>query len=284
MKKLISTAIAAVALVAVAGIAGVADAKDWKKVRIASEGAYPPWNSTDASGKLIGFEIDAANELCKRAGLDCEIIATAWDGIIPGLTGGKYDAIMAGMSITAKRKKVIAFTENYAQTPGRFCVLENSPLASYMSKLEKIDLDKIGDAEKAEFASLKKLLKGKVVGVQVATTHFNFLNKYLGDAIEIRKYDTQENLDLDLHAGRIDAGSAGVGYWVPLLTKPAGKGLKLIGPGFIGDVIGQGVGAGMRKEDKDLNEIFSKAIRSMKKDGSLKKMSVQWFGYDLVPN
>ena len=142
MKKLISVAVAA----ALVTMAGVADAKDWKNIRIASEGAYPPWNSTDASGKLIGFDIDVANEVCKRQKVECEIIATAWDGIIPGLTSGKYDAIIAGMSITKKRMKVIAFSENYAQTPGSLAVVKDSPLASYKASLAKINLDAIGDA------------------------------------------------------------------------------------------------------------------------------------------
>ena len=279
MKKLITLAVAA-ALVAVAG---VADAKDWKKIRIASEGAYPPWNSTDASGKLIGFDIDVANEVCKRQKVECEIIATAWDGIIPGLTSGKYDAIIAGMSITKKRMKVIAFSENYAQTPGSLCVTKDSPLTSYKASLKKINLDAIGDAEKAEFAALKKALKGKTVGVQVATTHFNFLEKYLGDAVTIRTYDTQENLDLDLHAGRVDAADASLAYWKPLMKKDAGKNLALIGPGFAGDVIGMGNGVGIRKKDKELVALFSKGIRSMKKDGTLVKLAMKWFGFDNIP-
>jgi octopine/nopaline transport system substrate-binding protein len=279
MKKLISVAVAA----ALVTMAGVADAKDWKNIRIASEGAYPPWNSTDASGKLIGFDIDVANEVCKRQKVECEIIATAWDGIIPGLTSGKYDAIIAGMSITKKRMKVIAFSENYAQTPGSLAVVKDSPLASYKASLAKINLDAIGDAEKAEFAALKKALKGKTIGVQVATTHFNFLEKYLGDAVTIRTYDTQENLDLDLHAGRVDAADASLAYWKPLMEKDAGKNLALIGPGFAGDVIGAGNGVGIRKEDKELVALFSKGIRSMKKDGTLVKLAMKWFGFDNIP-
>ena len=117
-----NAAITAVA-VAICLAAGAATAKDWTSVRIATEGAYPPWNSTDSSGKLIGFEIDLANDLCRRMQVECEIVAQDWEGIIPALTAGKYDAIMAGMSITDERKKVISFTDGYAAEPAYFAAL-----------------------------------------------------------------------------------------------------------------------------------------------------------------
>src|ERR1700732_1456139 len=87
-----------------------AQAKDWKKVVIATEGAYMPFNGHSPDGKLIGFEIDLGNNLCERMKITCEVVAQDWDGIIPGLTAGKYDAIMDGMSITAKRQEVIDFS------------------------------------------------------------------------------------------------------------------------------------------------------------------------------
>src|SRR3546814_20373295 len=99
--------LAAVAAIAAAGIADDATAKDFakgSKIRIATEGAYAPWNATDSAGKLIGFEVDLAADLCKRMEVECEVVQQAWEGIIPALQAGKYDAIMAGMSITAKRK------------------------------------------------------------------------------------------------------------------------------------------------------------------------------------
>ena len=113
MKKITLVLVALLASVA----AGPSYAGDWKKIRIATEGAYKPWNFTDSSGKLVGFELDLAADLCKRMGAQCEIVAQAWDGIIPALQAGKYDAIMAGMSITEKRKKVITFSRAYAATP-----------------------------------------------------------------------------------------------------------------------------------------------------------------------
>src|SRR5690242_5440940 len=100
-----------------------------KTVRIATEGAYAPWNFTGAGGKLEGFEIDLANDLCARMKVKCEIVAQDWDGIIPALQAKKYDAIMAGMSITDERKKVINFSNAYANSPNGFLVAKDSPLA-----------------------------------------------------------------------------------------------------------------------------------------------------------
>src|SRR3712207_2723114 len=100
-----------------------------KTVKIATEGAYAPWNFTGAGGKLEGFEIDLANDLCARMKVKCEIVAQDWDGIIPALQAKKYDAIMAGMSITDERKKTIDFAGPYANSPNGLLVAKNSDLA-----------------------------------------------------------------------------------------------------------------------------------------------------------
>jgi octopine/nopaline transport system substrate-binding protein len=261
---------------------GAAVAKDWTTVRIATEGAYPPWNATDPSGKLIGFEIDLANDLCQRMQVECTIVAQDWEGIIPALTAGKYDVIMAGMSITDERKEVINFTDDYAGTPAYFAVVKDSDLAAYEHPLEMANLEEVDAEEQAAIDSLKEALDGKTVGVQVATIHANFLEEYLGDAIEIRTYDTQENLDLDLQAGRVDAALASASYWYPLLETEKGADFALIGPGLDGGPFGWGVGAGIRKEDTDLVEMFNKAIAEAKEDGTINRLAQQWFGFDVV--
>jgi octopine/nopaline transport system substrate-binding protein len=261
---------------------GSAVAKDWTSVRIATEGAYPPWNSTDSSGQLIGFEVDLANDLCNRMQVECEIVAQDWEGIIPALTAGKYDVIMAGMSITEERMEVISFTESYAGTPAYFAVLRDSDLAAYEHPLEMANLEEVDGDEQAAIDALKEALDGKTVGVQVATTHANFLDQYLGDAVEIRSYDTQENLDLDLQAGRVDAALASASYWQPLLETEKGADFVLIGPGLDGGPFGGGVGAGARKEDADLVEMLNKAIAEAKADGTINRLAQQWFGFDVV--
>ena len=261
---------------------GSAVAKDWTSVRIATEGAYPPWNSTDSSGQLIGFEVDLANDLCNRMQVECEIVAQDWEGIIPALTAGKYDVIMAGMSITEERMEVISFTESYAGTPAYFAVLRDSNLAAYEHPLEMANLEEVDSDEQAAIDALKEALDGKTVGVQVATTHANFLDQYLGDAVEIRSYDTQENLDLDLQAGRVDAALASASYWQPLLETEKGADFALIGPGLDGGPFGGGVGAGVRQEDADLVEMLNMAIAEAKADGTINRLAQQWFGFDVV--
>jgi octopine/nopaline transport system substrate-binding protein len=153
---------------------------------------------------------------------------------------------------------------------------------SYKGDLDHANLDEVSTEEQAAIDSLKEALAGKSVGVQVATTHANFLDQYLGDAVEIRTYDTQENLDLDLQAGRVDAALASASYWYPLMKTEKGQDFALIGPGFDGGPFGEGVGAGIRKDDTDLVEMFNKAIAAAKADGTITRLAEQWFGFDVV--
>src|SRR3546814_6898436 len=104
----------------------VVQAKDWTVVRIATEGAYAPWNFKTATGELAGFDVDLAAELCRRMGVECEIIAQDWDGIIPALNAGKYDAIIASLTITDARREAIDFSIVYADTPDRKSTRLNS--------------------------------------------------------------------------------------------------------------------------------------------------------------
>ena len=275
MKKILLLA-AAVAL----AFTGPALAKEYKKIKVATEGAYAPWNYKDSAGKLVGFELDLAADLCKRMKIECIVVEQAWDGIIPSLQAGKYDVIMAGMSITDKRMKIITFSRSYAATPARFVVKNSSPSAKFDAGIAHMDLSTVEPNEKAGIAAVVKEFKGKTIGVQTATTHENFLRQYLGKDAEIRTYDTQENLDLDLQAGRVDAALAAMSYWVPLLKKDKGKDMAMVGPGFVGGPFGHGVGVGVRKEDQALADMFSKAIQSAIDDGSISKLAIKWFGFD----
>jgi octopine/nopaline transport system substrate-binding protein len=260
-----------------------AEAKEWKEVRVATEGAYPPWNSTEPSGELVGFDIDVMKEVCKRVGLKCEIIAQAWKGIIPGLNAGKYDCLIAGMQITKKRLEVIDFAGPYALTPGSFATAKGSPLGDYKSPLDLVSLNEIDQKEQNVLDEIRGLLKGKVIGVQTTTTHSNFLDTYFKDVATIRKYDTQENVMLDLNTGRIDAAEASLSYWVPIMKKDMGKNVLLFGPHWTGDIFGLGNGIGVRKSDPELKEILQKGIDMIRADGTLKELAIQWFGFDNSP-
>lgn len=282
MKRIFVTCIAVV-LVFILGAAAAGGAKEWKKVRVATEGAYPPWNTTDPSGKLLGFDIDVIQEVCKRVNLECEIIAQAWKGIIPGLTAGKYDAIIAGMQITDKRLEVIDFAGPYAKTPGSFATLKGSPLLKFKSRLDTVTLNEIDAEEQKLIDEIKALLKGKVVGVQTTTTHSNFLDTYFKDVADIRKYDTQENVLLDLSAGRMAAAEASLSYWIPIMKKDQGKDIALLGPAWNGDIFGLGNGIGVRKADQDLKALLNQGVRRILEDGTLKTLAIKWFGFDNSP-
>lgn len=282
MKKVMLFGLVAILAVCI-GAPGSVAGKDWKKVRVATEGAYPPWNATDTDGKLYGFDIDVINEVCRRKNLECDIIPQAWKGIIPGLTAGKYDCIIAGMQATPKRLKVVDFAGPYAKTPGSFATLKSNPLASFKSSVDGATLNDITPPEQSVIDALRKLLKGKVIGVQTTTTHSNFLDTFFKDVATIRKYDSQENVLLDLNTGRLDAAEASLSYWVPIMKKEQGANLALFGPAWTGDIFGLGNGVAVRKQDQELKAIISEGLSQMRADGTIQKLAVKWFGFDNSP-
>ncbi len=262
------------------GFMAHATAGEWKRIKIGTEGAYPPWNYIDEAGKLVGFEIELVKNLCARMDVECEIVTHKWRGIIEGLNQGKYDAIMAAMSITEPRKEKVSFSRSYADTPNIFVVRKDNPLAAYKSEIEHLTLDEISPAEQAALDSLLAALKDKIIGVQVATINQKFADEYLGEHAEIRIYDYQHTVDLELYQGRLDALVGGMAYWMPLLKSEQGKEYKIIGPQMTGGPFGKGIGVAVRKKDPELVEMFSKAIEESIKDGSLKNLAIEWFGFD----
>ena len=276
------TTIGAVAS-AVLLVAGAAQAKDWKTVVIGMEGAFEPYNMTDPSGKIVGFEPDLVMDLCARMKVECKIIAQDWDGMIPGLEAGKFDVIMDGMSITDERKKSIDFTDPYSATPAAFATDKSSPLAKLPDNGKVINLTKDKAAGDAAIKMLKDALKGKTIGVQVSTTHATFAGDNFKDVATIKEYKTTDDRDLDLKAGRIDAELDDEPSLVVMLEKPDAKDLTLFGPQFVGGGFGVGVGMGIRKSDSDLTAMFDKALKAAFADGSVHKYSLNWFKIDTTP-
>lgn len=277
MKKLFLASLVGMGILA---LSAQAFAGSYKKITIATEGAYAPWNFSSASGELDGFEVELAADLCSRMGVEYKMVPQAWDGIIPSLQAGKYDAIMAGMSITDKRKKAVTFSRYYAATPSVFVVLKGNGFDSLKTGVDAITLDEMSPEEENAIAALAKTFKGKTVGVQAATIQEKFLQQYLGESVEIKAYDTQENLELDLHSGRIDAALGAMSYWVPRLADDKGKAFAIVGPGMTKGPFGEGVGVAVRHKDKDLADMFSKAIEAAIADGTLSRLAVKWFTFD----
>jgi octopine/nopaline transport system substrate-binding protein len=259
---------------------GQSAAGDWKRIQIATEGAYPPWNYFDASGQLTGFEIELAEVLCGRMNVEYKLVPQKWRGIIKGLNAGKYDAIMAAMSITEPRKKLVTFSRSYADTPNVFIIRKDHPLAGFRSTVDHLTLHDISPEEQAALDTVIEALKGKIIGVQVATINQRFADQYLGDHSEIRIYDFQHTVDLELYQGRLDALIGGMAYWVPILESEQGKDYMIMGPRMTGGPFGEGIGVAVRKKDQDLADLFSKAIQETIRDGTLKKLAVKWFTFD----
>ena len=248
------------------------------KIRIGTEGAYPPWNSKDASGKLIGFEVELAWSLCRYMGTQCEIVEQDWDGMIPALIMRKFDAIMAGMSITAERQKTINFSQGYADEVASLAVMKGSSLEG-METSEGINLTTKSGAVKKDLKTLTAALAGKTVCVQTATIHQNFLESGDVGKVNVRTYKTQDEVNLDLAAGRCDAALAAAVAFSDYAEK-SGKPVVLVGPTFSGGAFGNGVGVGIRKDDTELLNAFNKAIDKARKNGDISRIAIKWFGFD----
>tara|TARA_B100001250_G_scaffold146647_1_gene125581 strand:+ start:2058 stop:2888 length:831 start_codon:yes stop_codon:yes gene_type:complete len=248
------------------------------KIKIGTEGAYPPWNAKDESGKLIGFEVELANFLCIYMEADCTIVEQDWDGMIPGLVMRKYDAIMAGMSITGERMKTINFSQGYADEVASLAVMKGSSLEG-METPKAINLSTGGGDVKKALKTLTAALAGKTIGVQTATIHQNFLESGDVGSVKIKTYKTQDEVNLDLAAGRIDAALAAAVAFTDYAEK-SGKPVVLVGPTFSGGAFGNGVGVGIRKDDTDLLKRFNKAIDVARKNGKISELAIKWFGFD----
>ena len=195
-------------------------------IKIGTEGAYPPWNSKDASGNLIGFEVELANELCAIMKAECTIVEQDWDGRIPALLMRKFDAIMAGMSITAERQKTITFSQGYADEVASLAVMKGSSLEG-MDTPEGINLTLGGGDVKKALKTLTGALAGKTVCVQTATIHQNFLDSGDVGKVNVRTYKTQDEVNLDLASGRCDAALAAAVAFTDYADK-SGKAVVLL--------------------------------------------------------
>ena len=257
-----------------------------EKIKIGTEGAYPPWNSKDASGNLIGFEVELAQELCAIMKYECTIVEQDWDGMIPALVMRKFDAIMAGMSITAERQKTITFSQGYADEVASLAVMKGSSLEG-MDTPEGINLSLGGSDVKKALKTLTGALAGKTVCTQTGTIHQNFLESGDVGSVNVRTYKTQDEVNLDLTSGRCDVALAAAVAFTDYADK-SGKSVVLVGPTFSGGAFGNGVGVGIRqasdsaigKRDAKILKDFNKAINKARKQGIISKLAIKHFGFD----
>ena len=218
---------------------------------------------------------------------ECTIVEQDWDGMIPALVMRKFDAIMAGMSITDERMKTINFSQGYADEVASLAVMKGSGLEG-MDTPKAINLSTGGSDVKAALKTLTAALAGKTIGVQTATIHQNFLESGDVGSVNVRTYKTQDEVNLDLAAGRIDAALAAAVAFTDYAEK-SGKDVVLVGPTFAGGAFGNGVGVGIRKgdnssaqgkKDAKLLKDFNKAINTARKNGKISELAIKWFGFD----
>jgi octopine/nopaline transport system substrate-binding protein len=256
-------------------------------IKIGTEGAYPPWNNTDASGNLVGFEIELGNELCKIMRHECTFVPQDWDGMIPALLMRKFDVIMAGMSITPERQKTITFSQGYATEPATLAVMKGSSLES-MDTPEAINLNRSGSDVKKTLKTITAALAGKTVCVQTTTIHEKFLKSGDVGSVNVRAYKTQDEVNLDLTSGRCDAALAAKASFVDF-AEASGKAVVTVGPNLAGGAFGDGVGVGIRqggtdtigKRDAKLLKDFNRAIDTARRQGIISKLAIKWFSDDV---
>lgn len=240
MKKIILST----AALAVMGSMAFADGHA-KTVRMGTEGAYAPYNFINDAGEVDGFEREVGDELCARAELKCEWVTNDWDSIIPNLTSGNYDTIIAGMSITAERDEVIDFTQDYFP-----------PSASVYVALS-------ADAD----------VTGGIIAAQTSTIQSGYIAESGATLLEFATYD--ETIAA-VRSGEADAVFADKDPLNATVEESGGE-LVFTGPSV---QLGGGVGMGLRESDGELKAKFDAAITSMKADGSLNAAIKKWFGDD----
>ncbi|WP_310422919.1 transporter substrate-binding domain-containing protein [Mycoplana sp. BE70] len=247
-------------LIVAAAAALAASSVSAETLRLATEGTYPPFNFVAASGELQGFDIDIAKALCAEMAVECKIETFSWDGMIPGLNAGKFDAIVASMSITEKRKEAVNFTQPYYQA-GAVIVA----------------------AKGQEMDTSPKGLAGKVIGVQRASSYGQLLKAQFPEAV-IREYDKNEEHNLDLAAGRIDGVMAQRLFMQQWLDSEEGANFEPKGkPFFDTEYLGPGAGIAIRKSDQALQERFDAALKTIMENGVYDEINNRYFPFSLKP-
>ncbi len=236
-----------------------AQADETKTIKLAAEFVYPPFNYID-NGKFAGFDVDIGNALCEHMKIKCEWVSQDWDGIIPGLMARKYDAIISSMSITEARKKIIAFSQKYYNSPAHFMAVKGSGITDVSPEA----------------------LKGKTIAVQGSTNQLAYLEAYYQNST-IKTYQTTDDGAVDLAAGRVDfAFSDKILFNEWLKTPAAGGCCELVGPDiFDPSTLGVGKGVAVRQEDTALLEKFDKAITEILKDGTYKRINDKYFNFSI---
>ncbi len=254
LKSALKSTVLAASLIMVSGLS-------MAEIRLGVDTApYPPFSQVNASGELVGWEIEIGNALCEVMKEECVWTPIAWDGIIPALVAKKIDAIVGSMSITEERMKTISFSDKYYNTPAALVAAKSSG-----------DMD--GSPES---------VKGKIIGVQVSTTHQNYTEAtYAEMADSIKTYQAFDEHNQDLVSGRIDAVVGDSLAMAPFLESAEGQAFEIKATLSDTAIFGAGAGAGIRKEDNELREKFNAAIKEIRDNGTYAEISKKYFNFDI---
>lgn len=246
----------ALALALIGLVASPVLARDWSTVRIGSEGAYPPFNYFNANNELIGFDIDIGKALCEKMDVKCTFVSQDWEGMIPALMAGKYDVILASMSITEERKQQVDFSDPYYKAALTF----------------------VGPADSTIKDTSPKALEGLSIGALSASISAEFLQSNYPD-VDVRLYRSQDEVNLDLANGRLDLQ---VSDLFPMLdwvnNSEDGACCKLVGaPVMDPRYIGEGIGMAVRQEDERLRQKLNEALAAIIADGTYEAINDKYF-------
>ncbi|MGO4388813.1 transporter substrate-binding domain-containing protein [Microvirga sp. 2YAF29] len=229
-------------------------------IRIAMEGAYPPFNFTDpSSNELQGFEVDLLKSVCEAMEAECLLVQHEWDGIIRGLINREYDAVMSSLEITEKRQKRIAFSHPYYRIPAVFIASKETPAGEVTPKA----------------------LAGKRIGTTERSDHEAYLKEHYKES-EIVLYAKADEANLDLLVGRIDAVFGDELFLSKFLLTREGDCCHVMGDAPIEPAYRrESYGIGLRKEDENLRERFNRAIAQVKADGTYDQLRAKYFSFDI---
>ncbi|MEO1491353.1 MAG: transporter substrate-binding domain-containing protein [Pseudomonadota bacterium] len=234
-------------------------------LKVGTECTYHPFNYRTDDGKLTGYDVDVANEVAKRIGAEIEFVCQEWKGMIPALLAGKFDLIVASMSITEKRLKQIDFTGPYRVSIGQF--------------VGKPDLELFkGEAINAAG------FEGVKIGLERATTYEEWIKATVPSA-EVAYYDNNEAMYLDLAAGRVDAIMTNpMKAYLKFLSQDGNDKFAVLGPQIAEEkYFGIGVGIGLRQGQDALKGRLNTALEAMTKDGTLSEFGLRYFPFTIHP-
>lgn len=236
--------------------------------KIGTEGGYPPWSMVDASGKVTGFDADVAAALCEQLEADCQFVVQSFDSLIPSLNANRFDLIISGMSYTPERAKRINFSIPYAVEDAIFILPADSELV------------KANDSE-----TIFSGLSNKTIGVQGGTTHGAYLAK-MAPEVNIRDYETLDQMQIDLDAGRLDGTFADLTSQQQFFSKMDNHDFALTEYIIQGssdpETLGYGIAVGIHKDNAELKEKVDAALCTLIENGTMKEASQKWFDIDIA--